>query len=89
MLYSVYANQALVHWSPLKIFGDEIRVRRIDYLNLRFEVPLTSRDLYKIIGSFAQSHCFPRAVAYLDSGKINVKGIVSTLLVTRSRLFSP
>lgn len=30
----------------------------------------------KIVGSFAQAHCFPRAVAYLDSGKINVKGMV-------------
>ncbi|KAI0340368.1 NADP+-dependent D-mannitol dehydrogenase [Trametopsis cervina] len=30
-----------------------------------------------IQGSFAQSNCFPRAVAYLDSGKINVKGIVT------------
>ncbi|KAF8999094.1 NADP+-dependent D-mannitol dehydrogenase [Cyathus striatus] len=34
-------------------------------------------DEIKIIGSFAQTHCFPRAVAYLDSGKINVKGIVT------------
>ncbi|KAG9311755.1 chaperonin 10-like protein [Chiua virens] len=34
-------------------------------------------DEIKIIGSFAQTHCFPRAVAYLDSGKINVKGMVT------------
>ena len=32
----------------------------------------------QIIGSFAQTHCFPRAVQYLDSGKIRVKGMVST-----------
>ena len=31
----------------------------------------------QIVGSFAQAHCFPRAVAYLDSGKIKVKGMVS------------
>ena len=31
----------------------------------------------QIIGSFAQVHCFPRAVAYLESGKINVKGMVT------------
>lgn len=30
----------------------------------------------QIIGSFAQTHCFPRAVAYLDSGKVNLKGMV-------------
>ncbi|PPR02219.1 hypothetical protein CVT26_012111 [Gymnopilus dilepis] len=55
MIYGVYANSDRVHWSPAKIFGDEI----------------------KIIGSFAQTHCFPRAVAYLDSGKIKVKGMVT------------
>ena len=31
----------------------------------------------QIIGSFSQTYCFPRAVAYLDSGKINVKGMVT------------
>jgi len=34
-------------------------------------------DEIKIIGSFAQMHCFPRAVAYLDSGKVRVKGMVT------------
>ncbi|KAF4563818.1 N-terminal acetyltransferase A complex catalytic subunit ard1 [Pleurotus pulmonarius] len=55
MIYGVYSNDALVHWSPAQIFGNEIR----------------------IVGSFAQVLCFPRAVAYLDSGKINVKGMVT------------
>ncbi|KAF8886555.1 chaperonin 10-like protein [Infundibulicybe gibba] len=55
MIYGVYSKDALVHWAPSKIFGDEIR----------------------IIGSFAQTHCFARAVAYLDSGKINTKGMVT------------
>ncbi|KAG6861296.1 hypothetical protein C0995_001850 [Termitomyces sp. Mi166 len=55
LIYGVYSNDALVHWSPSKIFGDEIR----------------------IIGSFAQTHCFPRAVEYLDSGKVRVKGMVT------------
>lgn len=32
--------------------------------------------LRQIIGSFAQTHCFPRAVQYLDSGKVRVKGMV-------------
>ncbi|KAJ7599176.1 chaperonin 10-like protein [Mycena floridula] len=57
MIYGVYSNDALVHWPPSKIFGDEIR----------------------IIGSFAQTFCFPRAVAYLDSGKIRVKGMVTDI----------
>ncbi|KAI0711362.1 NADP+-dependent D-mannitol dehydrogenase [Earliella scabrosa] len=34
-------------------------------------------DEIKIIGSFAQTHCFPRAVAYLDSGRVKVKGMVT------------
>jgi hypothetical protein len=34
----------------------------------------------QIIGSFAQMHCFPRAIAYLESGKISVKGMVSVSL---------
>lgn len=31
----------------------------------------------QIIGSFSQTYCFPRAVAYLDGGKINIKGMVT------------
>ncbi|KAI0336744.1 NADP+-dependent D-mannitol dehydrogenase [Cubamyces sp. BRFM 1775] len=34
-------------------------------------------DEIRIIGSFAQTHCFPRAIAYLDSGKVKVKGLVT------------
>ncbi|KAK2461014.1 hypothetical protein APHAL10511_006955 [Amanita phalloides] len=34
-------------------------------------------DEIKIIGSFSQTFCFPRAVAYLDSGKIRTKGMVT------------
>ena len=33
--------------------------------------------LGQIIGSFSQTFCFPRAISYLDSGKINVKGMVT------------
>ncbi|KAH9477816.1 N-terminal acetyltransferase A complex catalytic subunit ard1 [Psilocybe cubensis] len=34
-------------------------------------------DEIRIIGSFSQTFCFPRAVAYLDGGKINLKGMVT------------
>ncbi|KAJ3999575.1 NADP+-dependent D-mannitol dehydrogenase [Lentinula boryana] len=34
-------------------------------------------DEIKIIGSFSQTYCFPRAIAYLDSGKVKVKGMVT------------
>lgn len=34
-------------------------------------------DEIRIIGSFSQVYCFPRAVEFLDSGKVNVKGMVT------------
>lgn len=34
-------------------------------------------DELRIIGSFSQAYCFPRAIALLDGGKINVKGMVT------------
>ncbi|KAI4517781.1 chaperonin 10-like protein [Schizophyllum commune] len=34
-------------------------------------------DEIKIIGSFSQTYCFPRTVAYLDSGKIKTEGMVT------------
>ncbi|EJT99239.1 GroES-like protein [Dacryopinax primogenitus] len=34
-------------------------------------------DEITIVGSFSQTYCFPRALAYLDSGKVNVKGMVT------------
>ncbi|WOO83887.1 D-arabinitol dehydrogenase 1 [Vanrija pseudolonga] len=34
-------------------------------------------DEIRIIGSFSQAYCFPRAVDFLDSGKVNVKGMVT------------
>ncbi|PCH36798.1 hypothetical protein WOLCODRAFT_83042, partial [Wolfiporia cocos MD-104 SS10] len=36
-------------------------------------------DEIQIIRSFAQTHCFLHAVAYLDSGRIHAKGMVSCL----------
>ncbi|PPQ87695.1 hypothetical protein CVT25_011462 [Psilocybe cyanescens] len=36
-------------------------------------------DEIRIIGSFSQTFCFPRAVAYLDGGKINLKGMVTDI----------
>lgn len=35
---------------------------------------------YQLIGSFAQTHCFPRALAYLESGKIDVSDLISHVL---------
>ena len=75
MIYGVYNNSALLHWPPSKIFGDEIRVSphaaSIAIANVQLNVCRV-----QIIGSFSQAYCFPRAVAYLDGGKVNVKGMV-------------
>jgi D-arabinitol dehydrogenase (NADP+) len=35
---------------------------------------------YKIIGSFAQTHCFGRAIEYLESGAVQVKDLISHVL---------
>lgn len=95
LVYGVYDSSALVHWPPSKIFGDEIRV-----CTRSIVLRCCSSRSHKIIGSFAQMHCFPRAISYLESGKVNVKGMVRShlfevLLVvclvlnrTRSRMFS-
>jgi D-arabinitol dehydrogenase (NADP+) len=74
MVYGVYENKALVHWSPGKIFGDEIKVCTFI---LRWLQHILIYYSSQIIGSFSQTHCFPRAVAYLDSGKIKTKGMVT------------
>lgn len=75
MLYGVYENKALVHWPPSKIFGDEINVSSLrGGMRDGQRMGLIPRQ---IIGSFSQTFCFPRAVAYLDSGKIKTKGMVS------------
>ena len=75
MIYGVYDNAARVHWPPSKIFLDEIKVSAHPYP--QFTCVPTYSQVTQIIGSFAQTHCFPRAVAYLDSGRIKVKGMVS------------
>ncbi|KAI9511620.1 NADP+-dependent D-mannitol dehydrogenase [Russula earlei] len=36
-----------------------------------------NKALIRIIGSFSQTYCFPRAVAYLESKKIRVSGMVT------------
>ena len=74
MLYGVYDNDARVHWPPSKIFGDEIQVTASSGVR---SASLRSQLHIQIIGSFAQTYCFPRAVAYLESGRINVNGMVS------------
>ncbi|KAI3602896.1 zinc-binding dehydrogenase [Moniliophthora roreri] len=34
-------------------------------------------DEINIVGSFAQTYCFPRAIEYLESGKVKVKGMIT------------
>lgn len=38
MIYGVYENKALVHWPPSKIFGDEIRVRPLEFGRLNSSI---------------------------------------------------
>jgi hypothetical protein len=52
--------------------------------------PLESVLVYlchsQIKGSFAQTHCFDRSIAYLQSGKVKVKGMVCWPISSRIRL---
>lgn len=75
LVYGVYEDKARVSWPPSKIFGDEIRVSP---LLGAASLPLWS-DMcaLQIIGSFSQTYCFPRAVEYLESGKIKLDGLVT------------
>ena len=43
-------------------------------------VSYTHLDVYKrqILGSFAQTHCFPRAVKFLEEGIVKVDDLVSS-----------
>jgi D-arabinitol dehydrogenase (NADP+) len=75
MIYGVYENKALVHWPPSKVRFSWLAVTLSFYWNA-YSGQIFGDEI-KIIGSFSQTYCFPRAVAYLDSGKINVKGMVT------------
>lgn len=54
-----------------------------------YALVITCRSIYRsnlwwsrqIKGSFAQTHCFDRAIAYLESGKVKVKGMVRVFLI--------
>jgi D-arabinitol dehydrogenase (NADP+) len=72
LVYGVYDDAARVHWSPARIFRDEITV------SISFPLaPHTRCTFLQIKGSFAQTHCFNRAIAYIQSGKVKVKGMVT------------
>lgn len=48
------------------------------------KIPVSPYDIfneeYTILGSFAQTHCFGRALEYLESGKVQVKDLISHTL---------
>lgn len=91
MLYGVYENKALVHWPPSKVrrasFLDQLFTNplfsfRSSATRSTSVIPypfIRSRTDHRvqIIGSFSQTFCFPRAIAYLESGKIKTKGMVT------------
>jgi len=82
MIYGVYASSAMVRWPPAKIFQDEIRVRVALY---HLRASMIKHAHTQIIGSLAQKAAFPRALAYLDGGKLNVNGIVRLLFFKKNK----
>ncbi len=79
LVYGVYEDSALVHWPPGKIFLDEINVGGRSGERARGSMLTLTLFLLQIIGSFSHQFCMPRAVEYLESGKINVKGMVTNV----------
>ncbi len=47
-------------------------------------IPVSPNEIfhneYTILGSFAQTHCFDRALAYLESGEVQIKELISHCL---------
>ena len=67
LVYGVYDDAARVSWSPNRIFHDQIR---------SVQVEVSVAEYGRIIGSFAQIYCFPRAVQLLRERKVVTKGMV-------------
>ena len=73
VVYGVYSNAARVSWPPSKIFGDEITI--IGSFSETFQFPngiFLPRKL-----SLQRGNELIVALAYLDSGKVKVEGIVN------------
>lgn len=60
MVYGVYSNSDLVHWSPAKIFQDEIKVR---------ELAQSSHKDVKLNYHTLTDHRFVRTNPLLSSGR--------------------
>ncbi|KAF5352208.1 hypothetical protein D9758_009185 [Tetrapyrgos nigripes] len=56
------------------------------YTSGQFQFPPAQLVLMeiKLVGAFSQAGAFPRAIEYMESGKINVKGMVRRFLTTDS-----
>ena len=71
LYYGVYPKEALVDVSPSKVFADEITI--IGYVVNRVLVNSCS----PWFRSYSQMWCLPRSIRYLESRKVDVRGIVT------------
>lgn len=71
LYYGVYPKEALVDVSPSKVFADEITI--IGYVVNRVWVNSYS----PWFRSYSQMWCLPRSIQYLESRKVDVRGIVT------------
>jgi D-arabinitol dehydrogenase (NADP+) len=71
--YGVYPKEAVINVSPARVFLDEITM--IGYVHTeRFPgIPMTDLDTR----SFSEMWCLPRAVHYLETRKVDVRGVVT------------
>ena len=68
--YGVYEKEALIKVSPSKVFSDEITILGYILLESHIRLSLTADS------SFSEMWCVGRSVRYLESRKVDVRGIV-------------
>lgn len=71
LYYGVYSKEALVDVSPSKVFADEITI--IEYVVNR----VWANSCSQWFRSYSQMWCLPRSIQYLESRKVDVRGIVT------------
>ncbi|GJJ15899.1 hypothetical protein Clacol_010177 [Clathrus columnatus] len=73
LMYSLYTLDCTIKWPALYVFAMEIQVSSA-VVDMRRVLKYLSGQIATVT---AQSRCFSRTIAYLESGKIRTEGIVT------------
>ncbi len=73
------AKEVIQHMPQFAKYGAKIVIYGV--ASIRDEITLSPYEIFrkelKIIGSFAQTHCFDRALKFIRSGIVNAKGLIT------------